>query len=155
MAEEHERLDGWLRLFAGWAAEDSRETAKAFHQTMIALCGGAILVSVGFVERLVPSGKVAHHIWLLFAGWSLFVASLLCILVAFLLMLRDHYKRGQGIGAALATFVLEPEQPAGEVLRRFAWFKSSKLPTHLSWCSIAGFVIGVGCVVGFVAVNIV
>jgi hypothetical protein len=98
-----------------------RDAARSFDQTMITLSGGALALSLTFVQQLAT--KPAQWRAVLIAAWIAFGSALVSILISFLLF---QYAIDARIGGN--------EQVA------FAWDRSAR---RANWISLVTFALGV------------
>lgn len=62
----------------------AKEAAAEYAKAIMALSGGALALSITFMEKLAPT-PAAGTLWILIAAWSMFASSLLVVVTSFLL----------------------------------------------------------------------
>lgn len=102
-----ERADDWLRHAVAYAASDARESAMTFYKTFVALAGGTTILSLTFLEKLMPSDRSPRGVLFLFSAWTAFAASLVVILIAFLLAAHQFRRIADTLGNIVADLVLD------------------------------------------------
>lgn len=123
----------------------AEETHK-FDKAILTLAGGAFGFSLAFIKEIVPSVKPGTYAWLL-ACWCCFGLSLLATMVSFLVSQSACKKQ---IKIMEEDFFSKNGKKDKELPRN----KLAAWTLSLNIGSIAAFVLGVGLLVVFVAVNV-
>ena len=119
------------------------DSSKSFDTTLITLASGALVLSIGFVNDIVPEPK---YIQLLIASWCCFGITLVAMLVSFYLSRR--------------VSEVQLEVSAKDYQRESSQVEDSKvhgLGKTIEYINIGSgliFVIGVVCLLIFASVNI-
>lgn len=120
-------------------AEQSRSLDKA----LLTLAAGALGISVSFIKDVVPEFRPCTA-WILYAGWTALVASLLCTLWSFLTSMKAM-SRQREILDAMHIGTSEPDLLVNSAAR---W------TSRLNYCAFVIFVAGAAALTLFVALNI-
>lgn len=121
--------------------EGEAKSADQFDKTLVTLAGGALGVSLVFLEKIAPQPKPSSLIFLYFA-WGGFVVSLLLILASFLTS-QYAYRRQRRI--LEIRFFDENEDTRNFWLRGTQW---------LNWSAIMVFIFGACMLVVFSVTNV-
>src|SRR5262245_49255997 len=73
----------------------SYKVEEAYDRTMVTLAGGALAISITFLEKVAPHPVPKDTVWILWVSWGSFVVSLLAILVS---MLTSQRAFGAALG---------------------------------------------------------
>lgn len=116
--------------------------SKLFDRTAIALSGGALAISLTFVDSIVPEIR-GGTLWILIIAWSCFCLALLSTLTSFLVSWRAF---DRGVEILDRYFDSNEEKPEENEINKYV-----KL---LNYASIITIFVGVVSLVIFSAVNI-
>ena len=121
--------------------EGEAKSADQFDKTLVTLAGGALGVSLVFLEKIAPQPKPSSLIFL-YLSWGGFVVSLLLILASFLTS-QYAYRRQRRI--LEVKFFNENEDTRNFWLRGTQW---------LNWSAIVVFIFGACMLVAFSVTNV-
>jgi hypothetical protein len=141
--EEQARYDGY-RDERKALVEGEQASADQFDKSILTLAGGALAISLIFLEKIVPEPK-ASTLPYLYCGWTALVVSLCAILASFLTS-QHAYRRQRKI--VEAVFFAEPGKEPEMVNSWGRW------TSVLNWISILVFILGVSMLVVFSTENI-
>jgi hypothetical protein len=117
-----------------------REAARTFDKAMVTLSGGALALSIGFIDKIAPEPQ---HERFLIAGWAGFIAALLCTL--FSLLTSQHAMKRQ-IAICESVFMDDGSGAASN-----GWAIATLI---LNIAAIVIFVVGVAMLVTFSSMNV-
>lgn len=123
--------------------EGKRDTSKSYDQAMLMLSAGALGLSVTFVQNFVPDDKPAQLEYLLFAAWVLFTVALSCTLTSFLTAHEAYRVALDELNQAIR------ESRAVDPRNRL-----SDWTYRLNRSALVFFILGVLCLIMFVALNL-
>ncbi len=118
-----------------------KETAQQFDKSILTLAGGALALSITFIDKIAPHPKESS-IFFLVAAWGLFCLSLLITLISFLT--SQAACRSQ-------RNILDNEMLGKETGRIN---KLALLTNTLNYVSISAFIFGIIAVVVFCSFNL-
>jgi hypothetical protein len=120
-------------------ADGEKESSDQFDKNILTLAGGALGISVVFLEKIAPKPLAETLIWL-YGSWGAFVLCLLITLSSFLT--SQHAYRRQ-------IKILEAEifpEHSGIAAGKNPWAQATRI---LNWSSIAVFILGIGMLLLF------
>lgn len=118
------------------------DSQNDFEKNLVYLSAGALTLSMGFIEKLVPL-KDANHKCLLILAWCLLAFTLLLNLATHLISVRNSTKARKEIDAGLEYDILVERIECRNKIMRF-----------LNWLSYLFFAFGVIFIVLFSSLNI-
>lgn len=124
--------------------EGEQASADQFDKTILTLSGGALAISLVFLEKIAPKPKQETLLYL-YLAWGALVCSLCAILSSFLT--SQHAYRRQRKVLENALFAELGQQPD----TTNCWASLTRI---LNWLSILVFVFGVGMLVCFSIQNL-
>ena len=124
--------------------EGEQASADQFDKSILTIAGGALAISLVFLEKIVPEPKPSTLPYL-YCGWTSLVASLCAILSSFLTS-QHAYRRQRKIVEAVFF-----AQPGKEPKMVNYWARTTSV---LNWISILVFILGVSMLVAFSTQNI-
>lgn len=119
------------------------ESARGFDRIVGALSGGALAISITFVDRLVED---ATRHWLLFASWCALAFCLLTNLLSTYAAERDYF---HSIGAVDEAF---EEDRFPDDIGRMSRFE--KWVPGLNLVALIAFIVGLGFLIAFAGMNL-
>jgi hypothetical protein len=137
-----ENREGYVE-YRRYLTETHVESARSFDRVLFALSGGALGLSITFVDRFVQN---EHWTWLLVVAWALFALSLLANLFSVHYAERDFFRSV----AAVDRAYVEDKFPQGIEMNRF----ENRVPTF-NLIALWLFVIGTGVLIWFTALNMI
>lgn len=124
--------------------EGKRIASKSYDQAMLALSGGALGLSVTFVDKFVPQGKTPKLEGWLLASWLLFALALTLTLTSFL---TSH-----------EAYRIDMDRANKAVKNRQQMEGTNRLSIVTYWLNrlaLCAFAAGVPCLIAFVWLNLV
>lgn len=132
-----------------------KDERKLFLNTLIGLSGGAIVLSITFLEKIAP-GK--HHLGLVIVAWCLLGVAILVSVFGLISMiwlsqrfqreLEEIIQRGDD-ESFLVSLLASPHRLKYRTLRTRSWLT---LPEYWAGCL---FVLGILALAGFAIINLV
>jgi hypothetical protein len=137
---EKERYAGFL-AYRREMTELEWDQSKSFDQALITVSGGALVLSITFIDSIAPTPE---HVWLLYPAWIGLGVALISTLLSF------HF----GKHAAARARAIEDRRYEGEIdpcKLRNRWVGWSN---RLNWIAIATFLVGISCLAAFSLINV-
>jgi hypothetical protein len=135
--------DPELRAYRKLLDDYESKATEDFDKTVVTLAGGALGLSLAFIEKVVPVGG-AQHLWLLAVSWSLLILAVVCNLLSFMAAMQSMRWEQQVLDGRRA--LKSADEPAGGSWRR--WTKT------FNWLALVSCVAGIILLFAFAAVNL-
>jgi hypothetical protein len=117
------------------------DSQNDFEKNLVYLSAGALTLSMGFIEKIIPFNKAVNK-WLLITSWVLLASTLLLNLASHLISVRNSTKAREEMDSGMEY---------NKLVERISC--RNKLMRAINWISYFLFALGVLCVVIFCSIN--
>lgn len=117
------------------------ESQSDFEKNLVYLSAGALTLSMGFIEKIIPFDKASNK-WLLITSWTLLASTLLLNLASHLISVRNSTKAREEMDSGMEYIKLIERISCRNQIMRI-----------LNWISYSLFAFGVLLVVIFCSIN--
>lgn len=117
------------------------ESQSDFEKNLVYLSAGALTLSMGFIEKIIPFDKASNK-WLLITSWTLLASTLLLNLASHLISVRNSTKAREEMDSGMEY---------AKLIERIGC--RNQIMRTLNWISYSLFAIGVLLVVIFCSIN--
>ena len=135
--------DPTLSDYRKFLGECESKATEDFDKTIVTLSGGALGLSLVFIEKVVPVTG-AQHLWLLAVSWSSLILAVVCNLMSFMAAMQSM-RREQQVFDGSRTLA-SPGEPAGGSWRRWT--------NTFNWVALGSCVFGTILLFTFAALNL-
>jgi anaerobic C4-dicarboxylate transporter len=135
------RIDEARRDLAGMindTVQRGAEVSAALDKTLVSLSGGALVLSMTFIEKLAPA-----KLWLpiLFTSWAAFTISIICVVISLRFIQTELSEHGDYLNRLTAEF--EENLTSGKVGKVTTSAKQHRTVTWLNRIAVVAFLVGI------------
>lgn len=121
--------------------ESKRYSTTQFDKNVLLLASGALVISVGFLDKTIPL-DIAIVLWILFVGWILLVLTILSSLLS-------HFLSMKAVNKMIGAIQDETDEDLNDLHKRL-----NKPVSTLNWISIILLILGILAIVVFTIINL-